>query len=123
VPRERFREAIDTVPGLRDALLALLAKELRRITDHVEELHFLDMTGRLAARLTRLADEQGVQAEDGSVRLDGPFTQADLASMVGSTRQSVNKLLGMFASDGLIRLERDAIIVLDMEGLRQASRR
>jgi CRP/FNR family transcriptional regulator, cyclic AMP receptor protein len=123
VPRERFREAIDTVPGFRDALFELLAKELRRITDHVEELHFLDMTGRLAARLTRLADEQGVEAADGSVRLDGPFTQADLASMVGSTRQSVNKLLGMFASDGLIRLERDAIIVLDMEGLRAASRR
>jgi CRP/FNR family transcriptional regulator, cyclic AMP receptor protein len=123
VPRERFREAIDTVPGFRDALFELLAKELRRITDHVEELHFLDMTGRLAARLTRLADEQGVAGEDGSVRLDGPFTQADLASMVGSTRQSVNKLLGMFASDGLIRLERDAIVVLDMEGLRAASRR
>jgi hypothetical protein len=35
----------------------------------------------------------------------------------------VNKLLGMFASDGLIRLERDAIVVLDMDGLRAASRR
>ena len=81
------------------------------------------MTGRLAARLTRLAEEQGVAGEDGAVRLDGPFTQADLASMVGRTRQSVNKLLGMFVDDGLIRLERDAIIVLDMEGLRQAARR
>ena len=57
------------------------------------------------------------------VRLDGPFTQADLASMVGSTRQSVNKLLGMFAADGLIRLDREAIVVLDLSGLRQASRR
>jgi CRP/FNR family cyclic AMP-dependent transcriptional regulator len=123
VPRERFREAIETVPGFRDALFELLVQELRRLTDHVEELHFLDMTGRLAARLTRLAERQGVTAEDGSVRLDGPFTQADLASMVGSTRQSVNKLLGMFASDGLIRQERDAIIVLDLGALRQASRR
>ena len=57
--------AIDTVPASADALFELLAKELRRITDHVEELHFLDMTGRLAARLTRLADEQGVAGEDG----------------------------------------------------------
>ena len=123
VPRDRFREAIEHLPGFRDALFELLAHELRRLTTHVEELHFLDMTGRLAARLTRLAEEQGERMPDGSVRLDGPYTQADLASMVGSTRQSVNKLLGMFASDGLLRLERDAIVVLDLEGLRRASRR
>lgn len=123
VPRERFRDAIENVPGFRDALFELLARELRRLTTHVEELHFLDMTGRLAARLARLADEQGVALADGSVRLDGSYTQADLAAMVGSTRQSVNKLLGMFAADGLLRLERDAIVVLDVDGLRRTSRR
>lgn len=123
VPRDRFRDTLESVPGFRDALFGLLARELRRLTTHVEELHFLDMTGRLAARLARLADEQGAVAADGSVRLDGPYTQADLAAMVGSTRQSVNKLLGMFASDGLLRLERDAIVVLDLEGLRRTSRR
>ena len=31
--------------------------------------------------------------------------------MVGSTRQSVNKLLGQFAGDGYLRLERDAIVL------------
>ena len=43
--------------------------------------------------------------------------------MVGSTRQSVNKLLGFFADDGLIRVERDAIVVLDLAGLQRAARR
>ena len=36
--------------------------------------------------------------------------------MVGSTRQSVNKLLGQFTEDGYLRLERDAIIVTDLDG-------
>jgi hypothetical protein len=43
--------------------------------------------------------------------------------MVGSTRQSVNKLLGQFAGDGYLRLERDAIVLTDLDGLAQASRR
>ena len=43
--------------------------------------------------------------------------------MVGSTRQSVNKLLGWFVDDGLIRLERDAIVIVDLPGLRRAARR
>ena len=43
--------------------------------------------------------------------------------MVGSTRQSVNKLLGWFVDDGLIRMERDSIVILDLPGLRRAARR
>jgi len=123
LPRQRFRELIATEPVIRDALLASLARELRRLTLHVEELHFLDIAGRLAARLVRLADEQGNPQADGSVRLDAPLTQSDLAAMVGCTRQSVNKLLGLFVDDGLIRLDRDAIVILDRDNLVQASHR
>jgi CRP-like cAMP-binding protein len=121
--RARFRELIASEPALRDALLAALAAELRRLTTHVQELHFLDITGRLAARLTHLATGQGTPAGDGSVRLDARLTQSDLASMIGATRQSVNKLLGIFADDRLLRLERDAIVILDLPGLARIARR
>lgn len=122
LPREQFRQLVDDVPSIRDHVLAELAGEIRRLTNHVEELHFLDIAGRLAARLARLADEQG-KAGDGEIRLDGPITQGELAAMVGSTRQSVNKLLGWFVDDGLIRIERDTIVILDLAGLRRAARR
>jgi len=123
LPRTRFRDLIASEPAIRDTLLAALAGELRRLTTHVQELHFLDITGRLAARLSRLAVSQGVDAGDGTVRLDAPLTQSDLAAMIGTTRQTVNKLLGIFAEDGLLRLERDAIVVLDREGLARTARR
>ena len=122
LPRDRFRELIAREPAVRDALLAALAAELRRLTTHVEELHFLDITGRLAACLVRLAAD-GTTQPDGAVRLRTSLTQGDLASMVGSTRQSVNKLLGQFAADGYLRLERDAIVLTDLEGLTLASHR
>ena len=123
LPRDRFRELIATETGVRDALLASIAGELRRLTTHVEELHFLDITGRLAARLVRLAQESGTPLADGSLRLRTNLTQADLAAMVGCTRQSVNKLLGQFTDDGLLRLERDGIVVTDLEGLSATARR
>jgi CRP/FNR family transcriptional regulator, cyclic AMP receptor protein len=123
LPRDRFRELIATETGFRDALLASIAGELRRLTTHVEELHFLDITGRLAARLARLAQESGTPLPDGSLRLRTNLTQADLAAMVGCTRQSVNKLLGQFTDDGLLRLERDGIVVTDLEGLSATAHR
>jgi CRP-like cAMP-binding protein len=60
---------------------------------------------------------------DGSVRLDAPLTQSDLAAMIGATRQSVNKLLGEFEEEGLLRLERDSIVVADVPALARAARR
>lgn len=123
LPRDRFRQLVDGVPAIREQVFIALAHELRRLTNHVEELHFLDIAGRLAARLTRLADEQGTSRAGGEIRLDGPITQGELAAMVGSTRQSVNKLLGYLVADGLIRIERDAIVIQDLAGLQRAARR
>jgi CRP/FNR family cyclic AMP-dependent transcriptional regulator len=123
LPRDRFRELIATEAGVRDALLAAIAGELRRLTTHVEELHFLDITGRLAARLVRLAGEGGTPVAEGEIQLRTNLTQGDLAAMVGCTRQSVNKLLGQFTDDGLLRLERDGIVITDLDGLVAASRR
>ena len=124
LPRDRFRELIATEPAVRDALLASLAGELRRLTDHVEELHFLDITGRLAAH-ARPARRRGRSRSTPTVRSGCArrLTQAELASMVGCTRQSVNKLLGQFADDGLVRLDRDGIGSTDLRGLMAASRR
>lgn len=123
LPRDRFRELLGTEAGFRDALLASIAGELRRLTHHVEELHFLDITGRLAARLVRLAEEGGTPRADGSIQLRANLTQADLAAMVGCTRQSVNKLLGQFTDAGVVRLEREGIVVTDLAGLIDTARR
>ena len=123
LPRDRFNALVASEPVIRDALLSSLAGELRRLTAHVAELHFLDLTGRLAARLARLAEEHGMREADGSIRLDAPLTQSDLAAMIGATRQSVNKLLGEFVEEGLLRLDRDAIVIPDLEALVRSSRR
>ena len=123
LPRQTFLSLVATDGAMRDALLAQLATELRRLTTHVADLHFLDLTGRLAARLVRIAEEDGLKAEDGSYRLEARITQGDLASMIGATRQSVNKLLGEFAESGLLRLEPDAIVIPDLKRLLDRARR
>jgi len=121
LPRITFHELLDHDPRLRDALLIGLTHELRRLTSHVEELHFLDLAGRLAMRLFRLAREADKVGTE--VRLDWPYTQSDLASMIGGTRQSVNKLLSGLVDDGLVRIERDTLIVTDMEALGRMAER
>lgn len=122
LPRQVFMELLDTLPGLRDALLTGLARELRRLTGHVEELHFLDLAGRLAMRLTRLAYESEPGAE-GGVRLEWPYTQSDLAAMIGGTRQSVNRLLSELVDEGLITIQPDALVIVDVSRLARRAER
>lgn len=115
LPRTAFLEVLGQSAGMRDALLRSLAAELRRLTGHVEELHFLDLAGRLAMRLVRLADEAGGTSDEAI--LDWPYTQSDLAAMIGGTRQSVNKLLNLLIEDRLIQIDRDRLVILDRDGL------
>lgn len=122
LPREPFLQLLSEDPRLVRALLHALAEELRRLTGHVEELHFLDLAGRLSMRLVRLARDADPGA-GGRVELDWPFTQSDLAAMIGGTRQSVNKLLSGLVDDGMVRIERDTIVINDLAELERKGSR
>ena len=75
---------------------------MRRLTDQMAELHFLDLRGRLAASLVRMAREQG--AGGGPIVL-APMTQGELAGLVAGTRQRVNAGLVELVRDGIISVE------------------
>ena len=114
--RDAFLALIDSEPALRRALLASLATEIRRLTGHVEDLHFLDLPGRLASRILRLSVECEPDP-DGAIRISWPYTQSELAGMIGGSRQSVNRLLADLAEEGLVRIEHDVLVVTDRERL------
>ncbi len=120
--RNTFESLVNDQPDLRFALLGALAAELRRLTHHVGELHFLNLPGRLAQRIVRLAKEADPAAR-GEVRLSWPYSQTELAAMIGGTRQSVNRLLSDFAAEDLIRIERDVLVVPDLARLERAAER
>jgi CRP/FNR family transcriptional regulator, cyclic AMP receptor protein len=120
LPRVAFDDLLDTDAMFPRRILEALAHELRRVTDHVGELHFLDLPGRLAARLARMAREAEPSATR-DVSLGRYYSQSELAAMIGGTRQSVNRHLGEFVDEGLIRIERDDIVVVDVTALERRS--
>lgn len=113
--RAPFIELVHTEPELRLALLIALAGKLRRLTRHVEELHFLALPGRLAMRLVELARE--ATGPGPGAELSWHYTQSELASMIGGSRQSVSRLLGDLSAEGLLHVERDVIVIPDVEVL------
>ena len=121
--RGAFDSLVDSEPGLRRALLASLAHEIRRLTAQVEDLHFLDLPGRLARHLLRQIDDAGERSRPGGVRLPWPYTQGELAGMIGGSRQTVNRLLADLIGRGVLRFEGDELVIPDPDRLAAAARR
>jgi CRP/FNR family transcriptional regulator, cyclic AMP receptor protein len=104
VTRPILLELLEAHPSLTDALLRSLGALARRLTEQAADLVFLDIHGRMAKLLLTLAEERGKESGDGVV-LDLNLTQADLAAMVGGSRQSVNQTLRSFESRGYLDIE------------------
>ena len=123
--RDAFDRIVDGDPGLRRAMFEALTAEIRRLTGQVEDLHFLDLPGRLARQLLRTAGatDDAIRAGDlrsDAVRLAWPYTQSELAGMIGGSRQSVNRLLADFVQQGLLRFEGDELVIPEPARLARA---
>jgi CRP/FNR family cyclic AMP-dependent transcriptional regulator len=116
--REDFAELFDVYPRLAQGIIATLTARVRYTTQYAENLAFLDVDGRVANRLLELAEQYGVQTPDG-VEIALQLTQSDLASLVGATRERVNKVLGAFRDQGLIELDGQRIIIHDRRSLKR----
>ena len=116
VSRDDFINWVKERPGASLALLETLSLRLRRTNEIVTDLVFLDLPHRLAKHLLSLAASHSDGANSRRPRLQ--VTQAELASMLGVSRESVNKQLNLFARDGWITITRGAVIIDDSEALR-----
>jgi CRP/FNR family transcriptional regulator, cyclic AMP receptor protein len=116
--RSDFHNAILNNPKIAILVLEALTKRLRNTDQMVEDLIFLDVYGRVAKKLLELADAHGIQTEEG-IRIDVRLTQQELASMVGASRESVNKVLGYFTDKNFISTDKHRITIHNTNDLKR----
>ena len=111
--REPFLAFLDTHAKVAARLLATLSRRLRHTDDLVQDAAFLEVRARLARLILSLSEQQsGARVQP--VRL----TQGDLASLIGATRESVNRWLKVFVRKGAVRMDKTGLHVVDKEALR-----
>ncbi|MCF8197408.1 MAG: Crp/Fnr family transcriptional regulator [Sulfuritalea sp.] len=107
LPRDLFDEML-AEPAFRDFIFALFSERVAELMQLVEEVAFRKLDQRLAALLL------------GKGRLVHT-THQQLADELGSVREMVSRLLKGFAEQGLVKLGREQVEVLDPGGLRQVA--
>jgi len=111
--RVAFIDLVHSNPRILDAVMRSVGALIRRLTEQNADHVFLDLPGRVAKTLVRLAGES--QAPMITIELN----QSQLAEMAGGSRQSVNQAIGSFASRGWLRTEGRRIVVTDLPALRR----
>jgi CRP/FNR family transcriptional regulator, cyclic AMP receptor protein len=110
--REDFENLLVTQPRVGRLLVAMLDARLRATSQSLLEALYLAAEARVFRQLGRLAV---IYAEVGSGAV--PVTQDDLATMAGTTRQTVNRVLRQAQDDGLVVLARGKVEITDAAGL------
>jgi CRP/FNR family transcriptional regulator, cyclic AMP receptor protein len=118
IDRRDFLPFVRSQPALAMKFIEILCARLRSTSDQVERVILQDLPGRLAATLLGLIEKRNL--DDPEARTIA-VTQQEISEMVGMTRESINKQLRAWAARGWVRLEHGAIVVLDVDALRELS--
>ena len=105
LPRELFDQLLDQ-PAFRSFVFHLFAERVADLMQLIEEVAFRKLDQRLAGLL--LGKGKSIHA-----------THQQLADELGSVREMVSRLLKAFAEQGLVRLGREQVEILDPAGLRR----
>ena len=104
-------------PSIAVKLLDVMSKRLRRAQKLVRDMGLKDTTRRTASLLIYLAEEHGVE-KNNKVRIDIKLTQKELANMIGTTRETISRVLNKFKDAGIVSTAQRKMIINDLNSLK-----
>lgn len=116
--RQDFVNVVMNQPKIAVQVMKVISQRLRQADQQIEDLLFLDVYGRVAKKLLELSETHGVPTAQG-VRIELRLTQQELASMVGASRESVNKVMGYFTDKRYIMTDKHKITLMKLADLRK----
>jgi CRP/FNR family transcriptional regulator, cyclic AMP receptor protein len=119
IERGRFLRLLRANSDLCLRVMTVLCQRLRRSNAALEDMTLLDLPSRLARLLRRLAAEYGRPATRGT-RIEVRLSQKDLSTLVGASREKVNRQLRQWEQDGALGKEGGYLVILRPELLAAA---
>lgn len=118
IHRRDFLQMLNDYPSIAISLLAELAMRLRKADMQIKSLSLKDAAGRVANVLLMLAEDIGFFRK-GKVEIEELPLQQDIANMAGTSRETVSRMLHMFAEQGKIELKGSKVIINDYEAFKK----
>lgn len=108
IDRREVIPVLQRYPELALRFIEILCARIRHTSEQVEDIVFLDLSGRLAKVLLFLHQKVAAESTQARIRV----TQREISQMIGASRESTNKKLRQWERARLLRIERGAIVLL-----------
>ncbi len=123
VPSAEMKALIKRFPQIGLNLIQFLGERLLRSQELSEEMAYWSVNRRFAHQLLLLKASYGHPSLTGGSIIREPFTQSDLAEMIGATRQTVSELMGVLSRRKIISIRRRRIVIHDEAALEELAQR
>lgn len=122
VPRRQLTLLLEQDPTLVVRVMENLGQRLQAVERRLGDLVFKSVPERLAALLLDLAGPAAEKSR-GPTPVPNRYTHLQLAEMINTHRETVTKIFNRFRDDRLLEFDRQGIVLLDMERLREMALR
>jgi len=108
--RVDFEGLMKENPGIMHTLIRVLTSRLRHANHQISTLALLDVYGRVARVIVDLARDDGRRLKDGRIAFQRP-THQEIANRIGTTRETVTRMLKDLQRQGMIKVSGKEIVV------------
>jgi CRP-like cAMP-binding protein len=118
IPGSAMRNLLARHPEIAVKLVIALGRRLRAANERLSRQSFQTVQSRVAAVLDQLVEQARAEGEAGQVDVLVTATQAELAQLAGSSRESASRFLAVLERAGVISQGRGRLTVHDPAALR-----
>jgi CRP/FNR family transcriptional regulator, cyclic AMP receptor protein len=118
IPIQSFEQLMLDMPTIAIKVMRVMGEKIREFQAKLQAFVTQDVNRRIISFLVRMADDHGVRGKD-EVRIDIPMTHQEFANMVGTTRETVNRVMNNLKKENIIEMNRQGIVIFDYAKLRE----
>jgi CRP/FNR family transcriptional regulator len=118
IPVRAFERLITAMPSIAAKVIDVMGAKIRELQQKLQDVTGHNVNGRIVSFLIGLADRHG-EVRGSTVRIQLPITNQELASAIGTSRETVNRLLNTLKKQGIVEHNRSEMNILNLDGLKE----
>ncbi|MFB9275154.1 Crp/Fnr family transcriptional regulator [Cohnella cellulosilytica] len=118
IPVKVFERLMLNTPSIAIKMMRVMGDKIRELQEKLQVLSGQDVKHRVLSFLLQLAEQHG-DVQDNKITINLPMTHQEIANSIGTTRETINRLLNQFNKEDLLEVDRSRIVIIDLEALKQ----
>lgn len=118
IPVQLFEQLVMSNPEIAIKMMRVMGDKIRELQEKLQVLTGQDVKNRAISFLLLLAEQHGT-IKDNKITINLPMTHQEFANSVGTTRETINRLLNQLDKDGVLKVDRNRIVIIDINEFKQ----